>query len=165
MLAKLVARRLLIGGAIVICLPLLAVAKGDLTGHIEAFRVVLTEEGEEEFVPADEANPNDVIEYRLIYKNTSEEPVKSILITDPVPAGTQYIVASATDPDGGRVEFSIDKGRSYHAWPIKIRTTTSNGAEKVTEATPDMVTHIRWVIAEPLETDRVITVSYRTKVR
>jgi len=153
---------------LVLCLsvPLLASASGgNLIGSLEAFRVIVADDGQENFLPADEAQPKDLIEYRLTYKNTGQDAVSNILITDPIPSGMQYIGESATDPREGRVEFSIDGGRNYQAWPIVIVETDSNGEEKTIEATPDMVTHIRWIIEDEFRPEGEVTVSYRTLIK
>jgi uncharacterized repeat protein (TIGR01451 family) len=145
--------------------PLAISASGSsLTGSIEAFRVVKTEDGET-FLPADEASPNDVIEYRLTYTNTGDEPVQNIFITDPVPAGMEYIGASATTPTAGKVQFSIDGGKSFHDWPIQVKRHQGDGTEVEIEATPDMVSHIRWVVNDTFEPHGEVTVSYRTTIK
>jgi uncharacterized repeat protein (TIGR01451 family) len=163
-----VPKRLSLAFALVLSLSmsLAAAAKDDgLTGSIEAFRVIVTEDGQENFLPADKARPTDVIEYRLTYRNDGLDPVRSIFITDPIPSGTAYIEASASRPDQGRVEFSIDGGKSYHGWPIEIIEKTLDGREKTTRATPEMVTHIRWTVTEMFTPEHEVTVSYRTLIK
>jgi uncharacterized repeat protein (TIGR01451 family) len=151
---------------LLLSVSLAAAAKDDgLTGSIEAFRVIVTEDGKEDFLPADKAKPKDVIEYRLTYRNDGSDPVRSIFITDPIPSGTEYIESSASEPDMGRVEFSIDGGKTYHSWPIEIIEETKDGHEKVTRATPEMVTHIRWTLTETFTPDHQVTVSYRTLIK
>lgn len=142
----------------------LAARANTLTGSIEAFRVVMTDGGED-FQPADKASPNDVIEYRLTYRNTGEEAVRNIFITDPIPTGTEYVTDSATPPANGQVEFSIDGGKSFHTWPIHIKRVGEDGNEVDVEATPDMVTHIRWVLTDTFKPDGEITVTYRTTIK
>jgi uncharacterized repeat protein (TIGR01451 family) len=162
-----VQKRLTVALALVLSLliPLASVARNDtLTGSIEAFRVITTENGED-FLPADKANPNDVIEYRLTYKNTGEQPVRNIHITDPIPTGTRYVTQSATAPGSGHVKFSIDGGKSYNAWPVMIKHLNADGTEVEIEATPDMVTHIRWVVTDTFRPEREITVTYRTTIK
>jgi uncharacterized repeat protein (TIGR01451 family) len=127
--------------------------------------VIVTEDGQEDFLPAERARPKDVIEYRLTYKNDGTDPVQSIFITDPIPSGTEYIEASASSPDRGRVEFSIDGGKSYSDWPIEIVEKTKDGREKVTRATPEMVTHIRWTLTDTFTPEHEVTVSYRTLIK
>jgi len=163
-----VPKRLSLALALVLSLSmsLAAAAKDDgLTGSIEAFRVIVTEDGKEDFLPAEQARPKDVIEYRLTYKNNGSDPVRSIFITDPIPSGTEYVEASASEPDVGRVEFSIDRGKTYQHWPIQIIEKTKDGREKVTRATPEMVTHIRWTLTDTFTPEREVTVSYRTIIK
>ena len=138
---------------------------GPLAGNVEALRVIQNANGREAYVPADEAHPQDVIEYRLTYTNTGDASLQNIFITDPIPNGTEYPVRTATKPQEGTVEFSVDNGKSYHAWPILIKKTAENGEEIVVEATPDMVTHIRWTLSDDFEPDSAITLSYRTIVK
>jgi uncharacterized repeat protein (TIGR01451 family) len=146
-------------------IPLVLAARANtLTGSIEAFRVVMTDSGED-FQPADKASPNDVIEYRLTYRNTGQKAVRNIFITDPIPSGTEYVDDSATPPTNGEVEFSVDGGKSFHSWPIYITRTTEDGNEVEIEATPDMVTHIRWVLTDTFKPDGEITVTYRTTIK
>lgn len=139
--------------------------QGPLRGNVEALRVVTKENGREVFLPADEARPKDVLEYRLTYANTGDAILRNISVVDPVPAGTEYIVRTATRPHEGAVEFSIDGGKTFHTWPVKIMKKTADGKEVETEATPDMVSHIRWTIANDFEPKTEITFSYRAIVK
>lgn len=149
---------------VLVSIPVLAAGDSGLAGTLEAFRVVI-EDGKESFVPADNAQPKDLIEYRLTYINQGVDPVRNVYITDPIPTGTLYVVESATHPLDGRVEFSVDSGNTYTDWPVLIKKKMSDGSEKVVEATPDMVTHIRWVVRDALAPSKVITLSYRTTIK
>ena len=137
---------------------------GPLAGRIEARKVVRNAE-QERFLPADEARPLDVVEYRLTYANTGAEPLRNISVTDPIPAGTEYLVHTATPPQSGDVTFSIDGGKSYHAWPVRYLKTLPDGTELWADATTDMITHIRWTIAGEFEPETEITFSYRALVK
>jgi uncharacterized repeat protein (TIGR01451 family) len=143
----------------------LAAGSANLTGGLEAYRVVVTDKGVENFLPADNAQPKDVIEYRLVYTNTGDEPIQNVLITDPIPIGTTFLQPSVSQPKAGRVEFSIDGGKNFQSWPILVKTKTADGEEKLVEATPDMVTHIRWAITEAIQPDGGITLTYRTVIK
>jgi len=140
-------------------------AGGDLAGSLEAFRVVVTDDGVEDFLPADNARPNDTIEYRLTYTNTGDQPVQNIFITDPIPFGTEFVHPSATRLATGDVEYSIDGGKTYHAWPILVQKTNESGEEETVEATPDMVTHVRWALSQPIQPKQGITVTYRAVIK
>ena len=142
-----------------------AAASANLTGTLEAYRVVVSDDGVEKFLPADNARPKDVIEYRLTYSNAGDEPIQQILITDPVPIGTQLLNPAAPQPKTARVELSIDGGKNFQQWPIMVKKTNDKGEEKLVEATPDMVTHIRWTLTEAIRPKGGITLTYRTVIK
>jgi len=149
---------------VLVTVPVFAMGDSGLAGTLEAFLVVTASDGQESFVPADNARPQDLIEYRLTYKNQGQDAVRNVYITDPIPTGTRYVVESATETSNAQVELSIDRGKTYHSWPIQIIRKSADGTEKVIEATPDMVTHIRWVVSDALQPDGAITLSYRTTI-
>ncbi len=136
-----------------------------IDSRLEARKVVRRPDGREIFVPATEARPRDVIEYRLTCLNDGDEPVRHVAIVDPMPAGARYVPQSANRPRGGDVTFSIDGGRTYHAWPVRYAVTLDDGRVQWREATPEMVTHIRWTMAGDFEPDSAITLTYRAVVK
>jgi uncharacterized repeat protein (TIGR01451 family) len=136
-------------------------ANAPLTGNIEAFKVVSLDDGKEQLLPADEANPNDVIEYRLTYANGSPQAIHHVSVTDPVPVGTNYMGLTASAPRGVAVEFSVDYGKTFQAWPVRVKSIDEDGKEVWQEATPDMVTHIRWTLSDALDPETEITFAYR----
>jgi uncharacterized repeat protein (TIGR01451 family) len=144
---------------------LAAVAADPITGVIEAHRVVVGERGDEQFVPANEVRPQDVIEYRLTYANKGAAAVHNVAITDPVPAGVKYVAKTAKKPNNGRVEFSVNGAKSFHAWPVKVTRKTADGKEITVDATPDMVTHIRWTLSGDLKPAGEVKLSYRAEVK
>jgi len=144
---------------------LAAIAGGPVTGTIEAVKVIVGERGQEAFLPADEARPQDVIEYRLTYANNGDASVHHVSITDPVPTGVEYVEKTAKTSNAGRVEFSVDGGKTFHAWPVRVKKLAADGRESWAEATPDMVTHIRWTLSGELKPEGEINFSYRAKVK
>jgi uncharacterized repeat protein (TIGR01451 family) len=162
------AKRLTLAVAACLCIALptgSAARDSDLTGNLVAYRVVKTAAGGEDFLPADKAEPRDIIEYRLTYMNEGKDPVQNIHITDPIPSGTAYLEQSATKPAGSSVLFSIDGGKTFSAWPIYITRRHKDGTETKIQATPEMVTHIRWVLSETFQPDSKVTLSYRTQIK
>jgi uncharacterized repeat protein (TIGR01451 family) len=142
-----------------------AIGAGPLSGNIEAWKVLVAEEtGEESGVPAGVATPRDLIEYRLTYANDGESAVRTLSITDPIPAGTEYVVRTATQPGGAAVTFSVDNGKTFHAWPVRV-TKVVDGKEVTVDATADMVTHVRWTLNDELEPAESVVLAYRAVVR
>lgn len=140
--------------------------EGGLTGIVEAYKVVKGDNDSELLLPADKARPKDIIEYKLTYTNDSSSPLKKITITDPIPVGTVYISRSASKPEIGEVQFSIDGGENFQPWPILIlKKTGTSSEEEWTKAEPEMVTHIQWIIDSTIEPDHEIAISYRACVK
>lgn len=157
---------MLISIASVVCPTLVEAADSTpLSGSVEAVKVVRTDDGNEVFVPADKASPDDIIEYRLTWANNGPESLQNVVVTDPVPSGTAYVDRSATRPSQGTVEFSADGGKTFHAWPFKVVQPRSDGSVERVDATPDMVTHIRWTVGDAFDPDTEFTFSYRTIVK
>ena len=101
----------------------------------------------------------------IIDLNTGDQPIQNIFITDPIPFGTEFVHPSATELKTGDVEYSIDGGKTFHSWPILVKKTNDEGEEEMVEATPDMVTHLRWALTEPVNPKQGITVTYRTVIK
>ena len=153
---------------LVLCLPLQVRAdsnEGGLTGIIEAYRVVMNDDGDEQLLPADKARPDDIIEYKLTYNNASNISLQNIVITDPVPSEAVYIAETAYLPQEGQVQFSINDGASYHGWPIKVLVDTADGEQEWRDAAPEEVTHIRWTLNQAIDPDQAVVVTYRASVK
>lgn len=153
--------------AVVLCaFGATAVASGGpLSGNIAAVKVIKAADGSEQFQSADKVRPDDVIEYRLTYANHSDAALRGVAVTDPVPAGTRYVADTAGTPGGVSVLFSIDNGKTFHAWPVRYRTKDANGHQVWAEATPEMVTHLRWTIDRQLKPAAQVTFTYRAIVK
>jgi len=93
----------------------------------------------------DRARPGDVVRYRLAFTNPSGGSLRGVVLSDPIPAGTQYVDGSATTARAdARLEFSADGGRSWSARPME--TVVVNGAS-VRRAVPSTrFTHVRWTV-------------------
>lgn len=142
----------------------LAVADNPITGSIEAVKVVVSDKGEEVYLSADEARPQDVIEYRLKYANRGEQAVSKLSITDPVPAGARYVAKTAHAPKSATVQFSVDGAKSFHAWPVRVQQVDAKGRTTWVDATPEMITHIRWTLSGDLAPANEISFSYRAEI-
>ena len=160
-------RRVVFMSALVVGLitSLAAVAGGPVTGTIEAVKVVVNEQGKEVYLPADEARPQDVIEYRLTYANRGDQAVSKLSITDPVPAGARYVAKTAQSPKSATVLFSADNATTFHKWPVRVKQTDAKGREVWVDATPDMITHIRWTLSGDLAPADELVLSYRAEVK
>ncbi len=60
--------------------------------------------------------------------------------------------------------FSIDQGKTYHEAPVTYIEIDENGQEVTRKATPDMITHIKWMMGDVMEVGQEVSVSYRVQV-
>lgn len=135
-----------------------------LEGNMEARKIVTDEKNNEVAVPADKVVPDDVVEYRLRYRNTGKVSASGVELIGPVPEGTVYIDKSVSGSKGVTALFSIDGGKEYHLPPVTYVFLNEDGKEEKREATSDMITHIKWRMSEELEAASIVTTSYRVRV-
>jgi uncharacterized repeat protein (TIGR01451 family) len=58
-------------------------------------KVIKDEKGVEKRIEASSVKPNDVVEYRVTYKNVTDKPVKGLIANLPIPDGLEYQAGSA----------------------------------------------------------------------
>lgn len=137
----------------------------NLTGEMEAHKIVHDENDREIAVPAESVYPHDMVEYTLKYRNSGNAAASGVNLVGPVPAGTVYLDQTATDIDGLHPLFSIDGGTTYHEYPVTYVYMDENGQEVERTATPDMISHVKWVMSGALDIDQAVSVSYRVQVQ
>jgi uncharacterized repeat protein (TIGR01451 family) len=142
-----------------------ALAGPNLAGTMEARKIVMGEENREIAVSADQAKPQDKIEYTLRYRNVGDAAASGVSLVGPIPAGTVYLDNTATEKDAARPLFSIDGGASFHEAPVTYVVKDENGGEERRIATADMYTHVMWNVATVLDVGGEVAVSYRVQVK
>lgn len=115
------------------------------------------------FVPTQEAQPGDVIQYVLTYANKGDEPARDAVIDDPIPKGTTYLANSAGG-EGAEVTFSSDGGKTYASAPkLTYEVKLPNGGVEKRIATPSDYTHVRWTV-KSVAPGATGSVSFKVKV-
>ena len=97
-------------------------------------------------VPAEEIEPGQVLIFTLKYANKGDEKATNVVIKNPIPKDTLYVVGSAT---GDTPTFSIDGGKSFKRPSLltyKIDTPNGKTVQKI--ASSEQYTDIRWVISK-----------------
>ncbi len=139
-----------------------------LEGYI--VNVITKEDGtkEEEFLPATEARPGQVVEYRVMLTNVSNETIPAASkagVVGPVPATTTYIADSATASSAeGLLEFSADGGQTFAEKPL-IEKENAEGEKELVEALPEEYTTARWTVLVAIEPQQTHTFTYRVTVK
>lgn len=105
----------------------------------------------------------DLIEYRLLFTNTTRGPLRDVVLDDPLPAGLVYELGSAAAAAPGvTIEFSIDGGRTYTTNPVVKEVV--NGQEIERAAPAALYTHIRWRLTGALSPGARVTASFRARL-
>ena len=109
-------------------------------------------------------SPGDTIQYTILVKNTGTANMANPEIVDPIPEGLDYVANSATG-ENCEIFFSINDGSLYSEWPVMVRIDTGQGTQTRQQATPDQVTHIKWIINDQIPAGGQKTLYFRTVVK
>jgi len=107
-------------------------------------------------------HPGDTILYHLVATNNGDQVLTDPVIVDPIPAGVTFIPKTVSG--AGDAQFSIDGGNTYQIWPPKYSITDKQGKTVKREATPDMITHIKWVDLQNLEPEQFVKMDFQVIV-
>jgi uncharacterized repeat protein (TIGR01451 family) len=122
---------------------------------------------EEQFSPAAIAHPGQIVEYRVVVVNSSDEtlPGNNAYITGPIPASTDYLANTATFASAmATLEFSADGGQSFVEKPMVMKKN-DKGEEVLVEAAPAEFTAARWKLLQALAPQETLTFHYRVTVQ
>jgi uncharacterized repeat protein (TIGR01451 family) len=110
--------------------------------------------------------PGDVLRYTLTSKNQSNQPVKNLVLTQPVPKGTVFVLNSVTAAAAQDtvVLYSIDQGKTFVPQPT-IQVRDANGQMVTRPAPAEAYTHVRWQVRQALPPAATLQNSYQVKVR
>jgi uncharacterized repeat protein (TIGR01451 family) len=90
--------------------------------------------------------PGERIVYTLNYINDEAAPASDIVLTMPIPKEVTFVEGSA-DIQGAPVTYSADEGQTFSA---RQSVMTIDGAGNIRAAGAEDLTHVRWVIAGPV---------------
>jgi len=134
---------LAIGLCIVILMPSTGMASGDsdVTVTLVANIVAVGQNGKETFAAAREAKPDEVLEYRAVYRNQGTQAVHNVLAVLPVPAnGLSYIPTSASPQ---QVWASLD-GRKFEVAPLMRTVALPDGKRESRLVPVSEYRYLRW---------------------
>jgi uncharacterized repeat protein (TIGR01451 family) len=118
---------------------------------------------EDRYSPATQARPGQVVEYRIIVTNVSEEtlPPGIVVISVPILEGTQFVPSTATpSSDELLTEFSADDGMTFAENNVFIGL-----GDDRTIADPTAYTTVRWTVLVDMEPEDELTLVYRVTIR
>lgn len=117
-----------------------------------------------QIVPLEESRPGDILYYTLKYTNEGDTVAKDASIVDPIPAGTVYVLESASG-EGAQITYSIDGGHSYQLPPVTYVINKADGSHEEKMAPAQMYTHIKWLIKKPVLPGQSGQLSFKAKIK
>lgn len=112
---------------------------------------------------AAQVQPGDVLRYTLSSENAGDKPASKLVLTQPVPKQTTYVLGSAIANDA-RLTYSIDGGNTFVAKPM-IKVTQPDGTVVEKPAPADLYTHVRWDYSESLKPAAAVKSVYEVAVK
>jgi uncharacterized repeat protein (TIGR01451 family) len=107
--------------------------------------------------------PGDLVRYNLVAQNKGNSAAKKLVVTQPIPQGSIYVLNSTTD-ETTKVTFSIDGGKTFVANPT-VRVQLSDGRVETRPAPAELYSYIRWDFDRQIEPQSTVKASYEVKVR
>lgn len=138
--------------------------KGPLKSAMAAFLITLDKEGNEVSSPTEEAEPGQVIEYRMAHTNIGKGPLRDLVIVGPVPSNTTYLAGTNKTKVAHEFTVSIDGGATWDKEPVKRMRRNEKGEEVEVIIPPSEYTHARWVVKSALAKGKQFEFSYRVQV-
>jgi hypothetical protein len=106
--------------------------------------------------------PGDRVIFILKYANKGVEPASGFRATNPMPGPVQF-VAVAED----WAEVSVDGGKNWGKLAaLTVKAKAADGVSEITRAaTPEDVTHVRWVFSNAIAPGSEGSLSYRGVIK
>jgi len=114
--------------------------------------------------PMDKIGTGDVLVYTVTYLNSGKSLARDVTVVNPIPEHTVYIPGSAAGRDT-KILFSINGGATYLEPPVFYKSRDNAGKEIVQPATPEMYTHIKWIVQTPVTPNVKGTTNFKVKVK
>lgn len=111
--------------------------------------------------PAASAAPGDTLLYTVAFRNVTDGALDHVRITQAIPPGVVYIDGTAAAP-GALVLFSVDGGTTF-GLPDELTVTDEEGRPRRARAAD--YTHVRWLLAAPLEARATGFARFRGEIR
>jgi uncharacterized repeat protein (TIGR01451 family) len=110
-----------------------------------------------------QVQPGDVLRYTVEGKNVGEKQAKKLVVTQPIPQRTTFVLESAGNDKSAATLYSIDGGKTFTPRPM-VQVTQADGQVVEQPAPAQAYTHVRWNFGDQLGPDAQLKASYQVKV-
>ncbi|NJM45194.1 MAG: DUF11 domain-containing protein [Alkalinema sp. RU_4_3] len=135
--------------------------------ELSAQQAVKTPKGEMAWQAIDSkipVQPGTTIRFNVKAANVGDKAAKSLAVTQPVPAGMEFKLNSATSTAKAQTVFSIDNGKTFVANP-QIPVKQANGETVMQPAPAANYTHVRWQLDQALNAKSQQQMAYEVRVK
>jgi uncharacterized repeat protein (TIGR01451 family) len=108
--------------------------------------------------------PGDVLRYTANSSNQGNVDAKNLVVTQPIPKGTMFVLNSAKTDAAVVTTYSIDNGETFTEKPM-VQVTLPNGKTEMRPAPAEAYTHVRWQISSPIAPKAGVKLAYNVKVQ
>lgn len=109
--------------------------------------------------------PGDILRYVVTGKNNSNRAVRNLVVTQPIPKQTAYLLNSVTVKNNKvKITYSINNGKSFVAQPT-IQVKLANGKVETRPAPAEIYTYVRWKFEQPISPETAVNATYQVRVR
>ena len=134
-------------------------ARSDVVVTLKAQKVSRAADGREVLQVAERAMPGEVIQYDAVYKNQSNNGVRNLVPTLPIPPGLEYIPDSAKPAPA---KGSLD-GKNFAPLPLKRQVKLPTGEMVEQAVPPSEIRALRWEVGD-LDAGAVAQISARARL-
>jgi uncharacterized repeat protein (TIGR01451 family) len=110
------------------------------------------------------AKPGDVLRFTLKAENKGDRPAKQLVLAQPIPQGTVYVLNTAISESPASIIYSIDGGKTFVAKPT-VKVSLPNGTIEERPAPAEAYTHVRWLLGRDLSPKSSKKVFYQVRVK
>lgn len=150
---------LMIAGSTGIPKSLFAQGEKGVFAKLTVQKVVVAPDDKEQFLPADQAAPDEILLYTAVYTNRTGGAVKGLAATLPIPQGVEYLAGTAK-PAG--VTASTD-GVTFQPVPLKRKVKSVDGTEREELVPTAEYRKLQWTVSE-LAADASFSASARATI-
>lgn len=130
-----------------------------LVGAMKVSTVSIDEQGSEVFTKTTEVIPGELLEYEIVYTNSSDHVFNDVSVTGRVPTGTIFIKDSASN-DISQPMFTIDNNLTWSEKPMIQEIV--NGVIVDKEAPVSSYNGVKWNV--DFEQKEEKTFKYRVRI-
>ena len=135
-----------------------------------SFQVVeLGSDGAEQLVSRQSVAPGETIQYALSHKNTTQDDLRGLVISAPVPVGVTLQQDAFFSSIDARFEVQAElnpqaEGLEWSTLPALRWVVGDDGSLREEPVPQDEITAVRWTLSDPLEADATVLNGYRVLV-